>query len=97
MFIRRRVSTELEWPSRGAFLSFLNGPLKNLAAEAVLLLHLFSKPQVIWKRTGLKLPGKAKALRKALLESLRLTRPAELGESTGRTFLHSIPKCLRRK
>lgn len=41
-----------------SLLSFLSGSVKNLAAEAVLLLHLFSKPQVIWKMTGLELLGR---------------------------------------
>lgn len=38
----------------GSFLSFSNGSRKNLAAEAVSLLHLLPKPQVIWKITGLE-------------------------------------------
>jgi hypothetical protein len=38
----------------GSLLSFPNESRKNLAAEAVSLLHLLSKPQVIWKITGLE-------------------------------------------
>lgn len=37
----------------GSFLSFPNESRKNSAAEAVSLLHLLSKPQVIWKITRL--------------------------------------------
>lgn len=38
----------------GSFLLFPNESRKNLAAEAVSLLHLLSKPQVIWKITELE-------------------------------------------
>lgn len=50
----RQVSAKRKSLCLAVFLSFPKESRKNLAAEAVSLLHLLSKPQVIWKITGLE-------------------------------------------